>query len=187
MATAKNNLLLQGLSGMLGRQLVVRQTAHGTVVTVAPSCPTGPSTPGQEAQRSRFQLAVAYAKAYREAPDVLARCAALAAARGLKVYNLLIQEFMYAPRINALDASAYLGQPGQPIHLTLPAHFALASVEVQLILPNGTLLEQGPAQLQADASQWHYLATVPNPNLPGTMLAATTHTGHRATLTQLLG
>jgi hypothetical protein len=93
---------------------------------------------------------------------------------------------MYAPRITALDAGAYLGQP---IHLTLPAHFALASVEVQLILPDGTLLEQGPAQLQADASQWHYLATAPNPNLPGTTLTATatTYAGHRATLTQLLG
>ena len=72
MAKVKNNIVTQGLSGMLGGQLVFRQTSRGTVVSVAPSEPSGPLTAGQLAQRTRFQQAVIYAKGQAQAPAVQA-------------------------------------------------------------------------------------------------------------------
>ncbi|GAB3847480.1 hypothetical protein GCM10028822_08960 [Hymenobacter terrigena] len=72
MANVKNNIVTEGLSGMLGGQLVFRQTSRGTVVSVAPQAPTGPPTAAQTAQRTRFQQAVIYAKGQSQDPAVQA-------------------------------------------------------------------------------------------------------------------
>ena len=46
MPKVKNNIVTQGLSGMLGGQLVFRQTSRGTEVSVAPQAPAARPRPG---------------------------------------------------------------------------------------------------------------------------------------------
>ncbi len=64
MAQVRNNLVVQGLSGMLGKQLVLRTRKNGkTFVSAAPRRRADyvPSE-AQKKQQARFRAAVAYAK-----------------------------------------------------------------------------------------------------------------------------
>ncbi|GAA4050233.1 hypothetical protein GCM10022409_41250 [Hymenobacter glaciei] len=118
MANVKNNIVTQGLSGMLGGQLVFRQTSRGTVVGVNPQAPSGPPSAGQLAQRERFQQAVIYAKGQAQDPAVQAEYAEQAKAEDISVYNVLLRDFMQAPNIADVDLSQYTGQVGELIAIT---------------------------------------------------------------------
>jgi hypothetical protein len=88
-----NNLLLKGTSGALGKQLVVKQYAYGTVVTRYPDMSGIKPSRQQKQKRSTFRDAVAYAK------EILRNPAKKAAyAKGLKkgetVYHTAIKEYL---------------------------------------------------------------------------------------------
>jgi len=165
MANVKNNLVTQGLSGMLGGQLVFRQTSRGTVVSVAPQAPTGPVSAGQLAQRERFQQAVIYAKGQSHDPAVQAEYAEQAKAEDISVYNVLLRDFMQAPNIGEVDLSQYTGKVGDPIAITATDDHAVQSVHVKIENSDGSLVEEGDAQQQADPNQWLYTATARNASL----------------------
>jgi|GEM_PF-434088 len=167
MAKIKNNLITQGLSGMLGSQLVFRQTSRGTVVSAAPQGPSGPATTAQLAQRERFQQAVVYAKGQAQDPAVQAAYADAARAEDLSVYNLLLRDFMQAPTLGAIGLDQYAGQVGNLLTVVATDDYAVRTVTVKIERADGTLVEQGPATQQPDPTRWHYLATQPNPALAG--------------------
>lgn len=62
MARVKNNLAIEGLVGMLGKQLVFRQVNGKTVVSMRPSKPEGPPSEKQVAMRAKFKKARDWAK-----------------------------------------------------------------------------------------------------------------------------
>ncbi|WP_310396609.1 hypothetical protein [Hymenobacter sp.] len=173
MAKVKNNIVTQGLSGMLGGQLVFRQTSRGTEVSVAPQAPTGPPTAGQTAQRTEFQQAVIYAKGQNQDPAVQAAYGAEAKAQNLSVYNVLLRDFMQAPNITDVDLDEYTGQVGELIVVTADDDHAVKSVAVKIENSDGTLVEEGPAQRQADPNLWHYRTTAPNASLAGDKITVT--------------
>ncbi|WP_046242631.1 hypothetical protein [Hymenobacter terrenus] len=188
MAKVKNNIVTQGLSGMLGGQLVFRQTSRGTVVGVAPSEPSGPPTAGQLAQRERFQQAVIYAKGRSQDPAVQAEYGDTAKAQDISVYNVLLRDFMQAPNITAVDLDQYTGQVGELIVVTANDDHAVKAVTVKIENSDSSLVEQGAAQQQADPNRWHYLTTATNASLAGDKITvtATDNPGHNATKTSTL-
>ena len=181
MAKVKNNIVTQGLSGMLGGQLVFRQTSRGTVVSVAPGEYNGPVSAAQTAQRERFQQAVIYAKGQ-------AAYAADAQEHDISVYNVLLRDFMQAPNITEVDLSTYKGKVGDVLAITANDDHAVKSVSVKIENSDGTLVEQGAAQQQADPNLWHYVATKANATLTGDKITvrATDNPGHAATKTTTL-
>ena len=92
MAKVVSNLILQGLSGRLGRQLVVRQRRDGSyVVAAAPPRNTGRvPTEGQRAYREQFSAAIAYAKSVKNNPDVIAA----AREHGKTPFNWAVSDFL---------------------------------------------------------------------------------------------
>ena len=62
MAIAKNNPFLQGVSGKIGNNLVVKQYSYGTVITAMPDMSRVKRTPLQKLKQKLFAEAVAYAK-----------------------------------------------------------------------------------------------------------------------------
>jgi hypothetical protein len=93
MARNNNNMVMEGLSGQIGKSLVIKQYGTKTIVTKFPDMShIKPSKPQQQ-QRSRFAQAVAYAKhinndaalnkAYREKIK-----------KGQSVYQYALQEFL---------------------------------------------------------------------------------------------
>jgi hypothetical protein len=188
MAKVKNNIVTQGLSGMLGGQLVFRQTSRGTVVSVAPQPAEGPSSAAQIAQRERFQQAIIYAKGRAKDPAVQAEYAADARERNQSVNNVLVADYMHAPNISAVDISTYTGKVGEIIRVTATDDHAVKTVTVKIENGDGTLVEQGPAQRQPDTNLYHYTTTKANATLAGDKITvtATDNPGHAAVKTSVL-
>jgi nitrate reductase alpha subunit len=68
MARTDTNVLLHGLGGQLGRQIVVKTYGTKTVVTKYPDMSQVKPSKLQKKQRSRFADAVAYARAINNNP-----------------------------------------------------------------------------------------------------------------------
>ena len=171
MARVNKNIITQGLSGMLGGQVVFSQRADGrTIVSVAPGPSTAPVTPAQLAQRRRFQQAVIYAQGRAQDPATRAAYADAAAERGQSVFNVLVADVLHAPDIQEIDLSGYTGRVGDVIRVTAVDDFEVAEVRVKIENGDGSLVEEGAATRQSDPHQWVYTARVANASLAGDKL-----------------
>ena len=68
MAIIKNNVLVEGLSGMFGRSIIFKQLRGKTVVSMYPSKPIAQSTKQKE-NRNRFRQASQWTKGILLDPD----------------------------------------------------------------------------------------------------------------------
>src|SRR5262249_55364241 len=90
MATIRQNLVLQGVSGRIGR-LVIRQLRNGTtVLAAAPRCSKRPATDLQKARRNAFAEAVTYAKVAKGALEYQAA----AATSGRSAFAVAVSDFL---------------------------------------------------------------------------------------------
>lgn len=62
MAVSKNNVVTQGLSGLVGDMLVFRNYFGKTIVSSKPKARTGEPSVSQQAHTKKFQEATLYAK-----------------------------------------------------------------------------------------------------------------------------
>ena len=62
MAKLQNNIVIHGLSGQIGKNLVVKQYAYGEVVSKFPDMGNIKPSKKQEEERSKFTKAVAFAQ-----------------------------------------------------------------------------------------------------------------------------
>ena len=162
MAKVRNNLVIHGLSGMLGKQLVVRAKKNGSfVVAAAPRRGAGPPSDAQKQQRERFRQALLYAKGaqareeYQEA----------AAARGQSARNVAVADFMRPPEIRAIDLSGYDGAPEQTIRITAVDDVKVNTVGILIATEDGNLVEKGSAIASAnDGTLWTYTTTAAAPH-----------------------
>ena len=69
MAKSKNNIVIAGLSGGVGKQLVFKQVNGRTIVTKFPNYKVS-KTPKQEAHLQKFAKATVYAKNALENPTL---------------------------------------------------------------------------------------------------------------------
>ncbi len=92
MAKVVDNLVMQGLSGRLGKQLVIRRRRDGSfVVAAAPPRNTGRvPTEGQRAYRQRFAAAIAHAKSVKDDASVIAA----AREKGQTPFNFAVAEYL---------------------------------------------------------------------------------------------
>lgn len=163
MAKIQSNLVLHGLSGMLGKQLVIRKQKDGSfVVAAAPARAEGrEATPHQKEQQERFRKAVLYAKAAQGKPEYQA----VAEARNVSAFNVATADFLHAPEIQHIDVSAYHGAVGQPIRITAVDDVKVATVGVLIADDDNTLVEKGQAVVSAmDPHVWIYTATANAPS-----------------------
>jgi hypothetical protein len=62
MAKIEGNVIMQGMSGTIGKQLVFKNYIYGTVVSRVPDMSNIIPTAKQKEEKSRFKRAVEYAK-----------------------------------------------------------------------------------------------------------------------------
>jgi hypothetical protein len=173
MARNRNNLLLTGLSGKLGRQLVFRQYRHQTVVAVAPGSYNRVATPAQAAARSRMIQAAAYGRAILSDAVSRAVYAERAAKAGRSVYHVAVADCLHAPCITGIDVSGYNGLPGSLLRVQATDDFEVTTVEVQIDGPDGSVVESGTATLQVDGLTWIYTAQATLPLRAGSRIICT--------------
>ena len=143
MAKVKNNIVISGLAGAVGRQIVFRRGKGGqTIVSNMPVFdPERERSPAQKAHHEAFQQAAAYARSAKKLAIYVAR----AEGTPLNPYNVALKDWFHAPEIQELDVSGWDGGAGGAIRIRAVDDIQVVEVSVVIGDGNGTVFEQGVA------------------------------------------
>lgn len=179
MAKVRNNIIIQGLSGSLGDQLVIKQDKAGrTIVGVAPAFdPNRTFTAAQTEQQEKFRNAATYAKGAKGEAVYMQE----AEGTPLNPYNAAMADWFHAPEIKEIDVEGWSGQAGQVIRIQAVDDVKVAQVQVLITDDSGTVLEQGAA-IQAEGAWWSYTTTVTDNNATRIVVSARDLPGNIAQL-----
>ena len=177
MAKVRNNIIIQGLSGSLGDQLVIKQDKAGrTIVAVPPSVdPNRTFTEAELERQGRFRDASVYAKGAKDE----AVYAAKAEGTPMNPYNVAIADWFHAPEIKEIDVTAWHGTAGEVIRILAVDDVQVTQVNVVITDGTGTVLEQGAA-VQAEGAWWNYTVTVTSASASRIVVTARDLPGHIA-------
>ena len=154
MAKVQSNLIIHGLSGMLGKQVVVRRMKNGSYVLAAkPNHHSQEVTEAQKEQREKFRQAILYAKG----AQAMAEYQDAAETRGVSAFNVATADFLHPPEIQKIDVSGYHGAIDETIHIVATDDVKVKTVGVMIVNDDGTLVEKGTAVPgSANTNEWLY-------------------------------
>jgi hypothetical protein len=182
MAKVRNNIITQGLSGMLGDQIVFRAGRNGqTIVTARPSYdPNRVLSSAQQAHMEAFRQAIAYAKTAKDNVVYITRAKGTA----LTPYNVAVADWFSKPEVLEINASGWTGAVDQVIRIKAQEEMHVANVTVVIKNVDGTVVEQGVAQ-QVEGLWWEYTTTQPFSLMSDAVVVATAYdlAGNTAELT----
>ncbi|HEX3006912.1 MAG TPA: hypothetical protein VHO90_04790 [Bacteroidales bacterium] len=102
MAEIKNNVVTQGLSGAIGRQLIFKRYGNRTIVSKMPDMSKVVKSKKQKEQTGKFYEATLYAKV--QMLDPVAREEYKAKAKGMqRAHNVAISDFLNPPQIRNVN------------------------------------------------------------------------------------
>lgn len=175
MAKVRSNIIIQGLSGMLGNQLVIKQDKAGrTIVSVRPTFDENREfTEEQKAHQEAFKEATAYAK------DAKGEAVYAEKAEGTPMtsYNVAVADWFHPPEITEVDLSAWTGQIGETIRVKAVDDVKVEQVTIVITDEADAVLEQGAAT-QAVGLWWEYTTTAEASGNPKVVAAAMDLPGH---------
>lgn len=163
MAKSRDNVVMQGASGRVGRNLVFRQKGDQTIIARRPVRPEGMEyTSAQQRVKARFTRAALYAK--KAILDPVLKDAYKAKAKGNQsAYNIALRDFQIAPQVVLLFDQEYMGQVGDSFSFLIKDVLKVLEVQVEILDQNDVLVEKGSAvALDAQNTEWSYAATVEN-------------------------
>ncbi|WP_372645531.1 hypothetical protein [Ancylomarina sp.] len=167
MAYVKKNIVTDGLSGKLGKNLVFRQSNGKTVVATSPT-PSGTSSEKQIDHRKLFTRATHYAQCQMADPVFGEKYRLAAKAKGLRnPNNLAVQDFMRPPVIETLNVNNYHGEIGDEIIIEAYDDLEVEKVAVEIYHEDGSLVEKGFASTNGNIYEWHYTVSVANSEFNG--------------------
>jgi hypothetical protein len=176
MAHADNSIITGKFRGSLGKQLVFREWEGKTVVAKSPKGRSGDPTAAQAERQEKFQAATRYALSVTKGNDQdLAHAYANALRPRQNVYSRAIEDFMSSPVVKIISTRGYTGALGDKIVIRATDDFRVTKVQVEILAPDGTLLEAGNAEQNINGIDWTYTATITNPagaGLAGTKIRA---------------
>ncbi|WP_243350202.1 hypothetical protein [Parabacteroides sp. FAFU027] len=172
MAESKNNVLTHGLSGKVGDLIVFRQRGDKTFVSAKPRERSGEMTDAQKAQQARFQEAAIYGKSALQ-NEALKKQYQDAAGDGKTPYNVAVADFLKAPNIKEIDLTEYTGKVGDKITVSVTDDFKVTGVTVSIYNADGSVVENGTAELDLLKNKWIFTATAENASLDGDKIVVT--------------
>ncbi len=177
MAKVRNNIVIKGLSGSLGDQLVIKQDKAGrTIVSMSPA--DDPNRVFSEAQldrQAKFRDATVYAKGAKNQAVYTDK----AEGTPQTPYNVAIADWFHAPEIREIDVSAWNGAAGEVIRVQAVDDVQVTQVNVLITDSDGVALEQGAA-VQTDGLWWQYTTTATAPDEARVVVTARDLPGHIA-------
>lgn len=165
MAKSKNNEVMQGASGKIGRNLVFRQRGDQTVIARrARVSDEGRSLSDKQVRaQNRFADAVLYAKKAVRNEELKAAYQSRATVNQ-SAFNVAFKDFMTPPQVRRLDDRSYMGVVGDKITFFVKDVLKVTDIQLEILDENGTLVESGPAlAMDEDHVEWSYTATVDYP------------------------
>lgn len=166
MAKSNNNVVTYGLQGLIGNMLVFKQVNGKTVVAQRPKKSLAPPTTVQLNTQSRFKEAAAYAKNAIADTDLRAFYTNVAK-KGQSAYNVAFADYFKAPEVSNPITDQYTGQIGQILKVQATDNVQVVSVLVQILLANGTVLEEGQATSLINGLDWQYACSQENSSIAG--------------------
>lgn len=177
MAKVQKNIVISGLSGSLGDQLVIQMGKGGqTIIRTMPRPSNQPPSAAQSEARQRFQAATAYAKQAQETPIYGEK----AAGTPQTSYNVAVADWFHPPEVAEVDLAAWTGGLGETLRALVRDDAQVKSVHFVIAQEDGTLVEEG-AGVPAEGLWWEYVTTVDHPGGAATVLVtAQDLPGHEA-------
>ncbi len=154
MAKVRKNIFLQGLSGSLAGQIVLRTDKAGrTIVSIKPTYPDDREySEAQLAQQQRFQQASAYAM---DADDPVYDAKAEGTPKS--AYNVAMADWFHSPEVDEIDLTAYTGELGETIRAMVRDDVQVQQVSILIATGDDTLVEQG--QMTHEQGLWYTYTT----------------------------
>lgn len=172
MAKAKNNPILQKVSGPLGETIVFRRTVHGTVMANAPRKPVK-YHPVQLALQGQFRDGVKYANRAKVHDEARAIYATGITRTNRSVYQVALTDYLKAPEIRRIVTDEYKGRTGDVIYVYASDNFRVSAVSVVITNSVGEEIEQGDAVLsEVLRNVWIYTITSDNRSLEAKFITA---------------
>ena len=141
MARVRKNLAMQGLTGKLGDQFVIRTDKAGrTIVGTKPTFSEGRQfSDAQVTHHEEFREAVAYAKSAKDLDIYVQK----AGGTPQNAYNVAVADWFNKPEIKELDVTGWNGAPGGTIRVRAMDDVQVAQVNVVITDSTGAVQEQG--------------------------------------------
>lgn len=184
----KNNPLLSGVSGKIG-SVVIRQTAHGTVIASAPGRSRRKPNESQMAIRNRFGDAAEYARRQIQNPTARQMYQSKVNQSMNSSYIVAVRDYLSPPRILGVNVGKYHGKVGNPIIVDAEDDFRVNVVRITIKDASGKIIERGQATRRISYSdQWIYITSVDNDLLHGSSITACAEDipGNQATETVMI-
>jgi hypothetical protein len=172
MAKQTGNVVTHGMSGKIGDILIFSRRNGQTIVSKVPER-TKPLTEKQIAQQRKFKQAVLYAKGAVKEEGLAEIYEAVAEKKKLTPFTVAVADFLNAPEIEHIDLSKYAGNTGDIIRIEVADDVIVKSVQVSIINPDGSIVEEGDAVADASGHVWTYTATQTNDSLEGDKITVT--------------
>jgi hypothetical protein len=155
MATVRQNLVIEGLSGLLGDQLVFKRDRAGrTIVSRKPNFENRVFSESQKRHQSRFQEAAAYAKTAAKTEPIYAK---LAAGTIKSAYNVAVADWFNPPEVSEIDVRGYTGRAGETIRAKVTDDVRVERVDVVIAVDGDVVVEQG--QMTHKQGLWYTYTT----------------------------
>lgn len=139
MAKVTRNIVMSGLSGSLGKDLVVRQMRDGrTIISAKPNFSNRQFSEGQFNQQSRMKEAAAYARVAAKDNPIYAK---VAEGTAKNAYNVAVGDWFNPPVIRRIEL-----HDGH-IRVSATDDVMVTRVTVTILDDEGQCLEQGEAEL----------------------------------------
>jgi len=149
MPKVKNNVIVRGLSGILGGQIVFRQRRDGsTIAATPPDFSQRVLSKDQKAHHSKFKEGAAYAK---EAAKTQPLYAQLAAGTSKTAYNVALADFFHPPVVHSVERNE------SAIRIQASDGVKVTKVSVTIFDQDGSVLEKGEANSSTDSGWWEYV------------------------------
>ncbi len=165
MARVKQNALIKGLSGRIGKSIVFKTYGNVTVVSAYPDMSNVKLSAKQKTENKKFKEAMAYAKS--QMADPTAKALYKAKTTGMqKPHNLAIADFYHPPEIGNVVVS--IAQQGKADQISIEAKddFMVVKVEVEILRNDGRQHEIGNAQ-EIRENKWQYVVQRVYPSAEG--------------------
>jgi hypothetical protein len=158
MAMIQNDLIIQGLSGKVGRQLAVHRKRDGKYKVCAAQLDNHQPIhiEAQDEHHRRLYEALLYSEA---TPQISSNGASELSPNPIGE-SVSVVDVIHPPEIHRIDVSKYTGRAGELISITAGDDVKVASVGVLIVNGEGILVEKGSAILSdLNPYAWMYTTT----------------------------
>jgi hypothetical protein len=156
MPKINQNIIMQGLVGMLGNSIVLRKHGNSTIMTIAPKKSSTPPTENQLTRRAKFKEAVAYAQA--QLKDERSKAIYQTKATTVRTaYHIALADYMNAPVVHEINIGKGMTRKGDIIEVRASDDFEVMAVTLYFLAADAQILHTAPASLTALNELWKYI------------------------------